>query len=112
MACCSLASNGSRKLSDVRRRVRRVSAKRLYLQLLQADVFIRDHKGCPVLKVVGKDDGMPVFLRQCEYHPVSVLPCLIPLQLQTAMDVEEEDHLAMRLGDAEAAEAPGRVGTA
>ena len=28
------------------------------------------------------------------------------------MDVEEEDHLAMWLGDAEAAEAPGCVGTA
>ena len=28
------------------------------------------------------------------------------------MDVEEEDHLAMWLGDAEAAEAPGRVDTA
>ena len=67
----------------------------IVLQLLWADVFIRDRKGRPMQEVVGEDDGMRVFLQQCEYHPVSVLPCLIPLQLQTAMDVEEEDHLAM-----------------
>ena len=39
-----------------------------------ADVFIRDRKGRPVQDVAGKDDKMRVFLRQCEYHPLSSLP--------------------------------------
>ena len=43
-------------------------------------VFIRDRKGRRVQEVAGKDDKMRVFLRQCEYHPVSrftvlSLPC-------------------------------------
>ena len=41
-----------------------------------ADVFIRDRKGRPVQEVVGKDDKMRVFLRQCEYHPLSRLVVL------------------------------------
>ena len=43
-----------------------------------ADVFIRDRKGRPVQEVVGKDDKMRVFLRQCEYHPLSRLIVLSP----------------------------------
>ena len=34
-----------------------------------ADVFVRDRKGRSVHEVVGKDDKMRVFLRQCEYSP-------------------------------------------
>ena len=41
-----------------------------------ADVFIRDRKGRPVQEVVGKDDKMRVFLRQCEHHPLPRLPVL------------------------------------
>jgi ankyrin repeat protein len=43
-----------------------------------ADVFIRDRKGRPVQEVVGKDDKMRVFLRQCEYNPVLFLLVLSP----------------------------------
>jgi ankyrin repeat protein len=34
-----------------------------------ADVFVRDRRGRPVQEVVGKDDKMRVFLRQCECSP-------------------------------------------
>ncbi len=44
-----------------------------------ADIFIRDRKGRPVQEVVGKDDKMRVFLRQCEYRPVSRLLSCHPL---------------------------------
>ena len=38
-----------------------------------ADVFIRDRKGRTVQEVVGKDDKMRVFLRQCKNHLCHVL---------------------------------------
>ena len=41
-----------------------------------ADVFIRDRKGRSVQEVVGKDDKMRVFLRQCGYHPAPFLVVL------------------------------------
>ena len=42
-----------------------------------ADVFVRDRKGRPVQEVVGKDDKMRVFLRQCEYSAYLLFLVLI-----------------------------------
>jgi ankyrin repeat protein len=56
------------------------ATKRKDLRLIElavragADVFIRDRKGRAVQEVVGKDDNIRVFLRQCEYNPQSILP--------------------------------------
>jgi ankyrin repeat protein len=52
-----------------------------------ADVFIRDRKGRPVQDVVGKDDNMRMFLRQCKYNSV-----LGPLVLSSSCSREQRHH--------------------
>ena len=41
-----------------------------------ADVFVRDRRGRPVQEVVGKDDKMRVFLRQCENILYLLFSCI------------------------------------
>ena len=55
-----------------------------------ADVFIRDRKGRPVQEVVGKDDKMRVFLRQCKYNPV------LFLVLSSSSCSREQRHFAFK----------------